>query len=313
MAQRSIDPVAVQAQLRRLLRQQQRTPDGPWLHAEVARRMGERLALIRHRPRQLVEWWGGLGASEAVLRERYPDARRTVVEPDAAWADWTRQARQAPWWSARRWRSEPDTVCTEGQGLPPAAHGLVWANMAVHAAADPPAWFARWHDALEVDGFVMFSCLGPGSLAGLRTAYAALGLAMPAAEFIDMHDLGDMLLAAGFADPVMDQERLTLTWSTPEALLDELRSLGGNVAPQRFAGLHGRGWRRQLLARLEALRGPDGRLTLDFEVAYGHAFKLRPRLAVAPTTTISLAEMREQVRSPRARNPSGGDAGSELR
>lgn len=313
MAERSIDTVAVQAQLRRLLRRQKAHPDGPWLHAEVARRMGERLALIRLQPTQLVEWWGGLGASEPVLRSRYPAAQRTVVEPDAAWAGWSRAARAAPWWSVRRWREEPDVVLAGPVGLPAGACQLVWANMAVHAAVDPPDWFARWHEALDVGGFVMFSCLGPGSLGALRTLYAAQGLGPPSADFVDMHDLGDMLVEAGFADPVMDQERIRLTWATPEALLDELRSLGGNVAPQRFAGLRGRGWRNRWLQALEPLRGDDGRLALEFEIAYGHAFKVRPRLNVAPTTTISLDTMRAQVRSSRARDSAASEGGSGLR
>lgn len=307
MAQRSIDPVAVQAQLRRLLRQQQTRPEGPWLHAEVARRMGERLPLIKLRPDQVLEWWGSLGAADAVLRAAYPAARRTVVEPDAPWAELTRQVRQAPWWSARRWGTASDTVVTQAEPLEPGRHQLVWANMVLHAVADPPALMVRWQQALAVGGFVMLSCLGPDTLARLRALYADLGFGPPGADFVDMHDIGDMLVEAGFADPVMDQEVLTLTWATPEALLAELRSLGGNVAPARPPGLRTPGWRRELLRRLESLRGPDGRLSLGFELAYGHAFKVQARLPVAPVTTISLEEMRDQVRAPRGHdNPSSG-------
>jgi malonyl-CoA O-methyltransferase len=309
MAERSIDPVAVQAQLRRLRRRQQAAPEGPWLHAEVARRMGERLSLIKLRPDPVLEWWGALGAADPVLRSAYPTARRTVVEPDADWAALTRRARQAPWWSARPWGGATDTVLTEAGALEVGGHQLVFANMVLHAVADPPALLARWHRALAVGGFVMFSCLGPDSLARLRTLYAAAGFGPPGAPFVDMHDFGDMLVEAGFADPVMDQEVLTLTWATPEALLAELRSLGGNVSPLRRPGLRTPGWRRRLLDHLESLRGQDGRLSLGFELAYGHAFKVQARLPVAPTTTISLAEMRERVKAPRSHD----DPGTSLR
>lgn len=290
-----MDPVAVEAQMRRLLRRQMLTPDGPWLHAEVARRMGERLLLIKLQPARILEWWGVLGASDAVLRAAYPSARRTVVEPGPDWAALLGRQRQAPWWSARRWR-EADQIATAREDLPVAEHQLVWANMVLQSVIDPPALFARWHEALAVGGFVMFSCLGPDTLKQLRALYAALGWPPPGVDFIDMHDLGDMLLHAGFADPVMDQELLTLTWATPSALLDELRSLGGNVSPLRSSGLRGAGWRAELERALERLRGADGRISLTFEIAYGHAFKVLPRLAIAATTSVSLVEMREQVK-----------------
>lgn len=259
--------------------------------------MGERLALIKLQPTNVLEWWGGLGASDAVLRAAYPAMRRTVVEPGPDWAEWVRRQRQAPWWSARRWGGVPDAVLTARDPLPPGAHQLVWANMVLQSAIDPPALFAAWHEALAVGGFVMFSCLGPDTLKQLRGLYADLGWSPPGVDFIDMHDLGDMLLEAGFADPVMDQEVLTLTWATPGALLDELRSLGGNVSPHRPPGLRGAGWRRALESALERLRGADGRLALAFEVAYGHAFKVAPRVPFGATTTISLDEMRAQVRA----------------
>ena len=304
MAQRAIDSVAVQAQLRRLLRLQRASGQAPWLHAEVARRMAERLALIRLKPQRVLEWWGSLGASDEILRAALPGAQRTVLEPDAAWADFTRQSRQPAWWSARRWTHAPDQVITPVDVLPAGQQQLVWANMVLAAEPDPPALFERWEKALAVDGFVMFSCLGPDSLKQLRALYAQLGWAPPGADFIDMHDLGDMLVHTGFADPVMDQETLTLTWADPQGLLTELRSLGGNASPQRATGLCTPRWRQELLSRLDRLRGPDGRLSLTFEVAYGHAFKAAPRRPVAAESQVSLVEMRDILRASR-QNPGG--------
>jgi malonyl-CoA O-methyltransferase len=186
----------------------------------------------------------------------------------------------------------PDDVAAGGADL-------LWANMMLHWVGDPLAHFRQWHAALAVDGFLMFSTLGPGSLAGLRAVYARQGWPPPHAPFIDMHDLGDMLVQAGFADPVMDQESLVLTWPDTDALLQELRSLGGNADPRRPRGLRTPRWRSRLCQALEALRGADGRLRLEFELVYGHAFRGAPRPRVGERTSVALDEMRAMVRAGR--------------
>ena len=81
---------------------------------------------------------------------------------------------------------------------------LLWANMMLHAAIDPQRLMQQWHDALAVDGFLMFSCLGPDTLRTLRTAWQRAGWPEPAHAFTDMHDWGDMLVNTGFAEPVME-------------------------------------------------------------------------------------------------------------
>jgi malonyl-CoA O-methyltransferase len=295
-AARPLDATAVDAIVRRLAR----APEAPWLHAEVARRMGERLGVIRLQPELILDWWGFLGASGPVLESAYPRARRIVVEPDAVLAARSRRMGVRRWWSLRRSAVAAADVMLEQEAVPGGAQ-LVWANMMLSGVADPPALFARWHALLRADGFVMFSCLGPGSLRELRALHAALGWGPPAADFIDMHDLGDMLVHAGFADPVMDQETIVLRWDHAEALLAELRGLGGNAHPRRHAGLRSRGWRARFVRELEARRDADGRIGLSFEVAYGHAFKGAPRMRAGAPTTVALEDMRALVRSRRGR------------
>ena len=192
--------------------------------------------------------------------------------------------------------------------VPAAPVQMLWANMALHTAADPEALIAEWHRLIAVDGFAMFSCLGPDTLRELRAVYARLGWPVAGHEFTDMHDWGDMLVHAGFAEPVMDMERITLTYSTPQSLLAELRSLGRNLHPQRFAGLRARAWLARLHAALaEGLASPagDGRLQLTFEVVYGHAFKPAPRLNMQAETTVSLEQMRSALKHGPA-GPKGG-------
>lgn len=265
----------------------------PWLHQEVARRMGERLAVIRHQPHAVLDWSGRAGASRAVLAHAYPEARRARVA-DAA----VEVATPVPWWL--RWRPEAvrESVLAS-TAVAPSSCGLIWSNMRLHFETEP-AWLMRaWHAALAPDGFLMFSTLGPGSLACLREVYAAEGWGIPFAPFVDMHDLGDMLVAAGFADPVMDQETITLTYPTPEALLGELRGMGANLAPTRFGGLRTPRWREALEQALVARSGTDGRLGLEIELVYGHAFRgpdTGPR--VDALTQIGLDDMKLMLRKP---------------
>lgn len=293
---RGLDQAAVDAIVRRLAR----NVEPPWLHREVARRMAERLALVRLQPRTLVDWWSHLGAGAGLLAEAYPRSSRIAVEPTAALLERGLAAARAPWWSARRWSGPQLAVRLETEALPTGVD-LVWANMMLHAVADPPALFARWQQMLAVDGFVMFSCLGPGTLRELRGLYERLGWPTPTPTFVDMHDLGDMLVHAGFADPVMDQEVITLHWRDAAAALAELRSLGGNASPRRHAGLRTPRWRTRLLDAMQSLAGPDGRPGLSFEIAYGHAFRAAPRARVGEATNVSLEDMRGILRAGRAK------------
>jgi malonyl-CoA O-methyltransferase len=277
-----------------------RASQAPWLHGEVARRMAERLGLVRLQPRTVIDWWSFNGASRMLLQQAYPKARLQRVESDE------RQRRHSPvplepWWSPRRWAGA-GSASLAPQDLPAGSAELLWANMMLHLIEDPQSLLQQWHRALAVDGFLMFSTLGPGSLQGLRDTYARQPWPAPFAPFVDMHDLGDMLVHAGFADPVMDQEIITLTWPDATALLRELRSLGGNADPRRHAGLRTPRWRERLCAALRGLQGADGRLRLDFEVVYGHAFRAPPKPRVAAQTTVALDEMREMLR-PARRGP----------
>ena len=152
--------------------------------------------------------------------------------------------------------------------------------MALHAAADPPSLLAAWQRALADDGFVMFSCFGPDTVRELRALYRRRGWGPPGADFVDMHDIGDMLVRAGFADPVMDQEVLTLTWATPEAALAELRSARRQCrARPRARPAHAALATSSCMTTCVRWRPRDGgRLSMTFEIVYGHAFKAAPRL-----------------------------------
>ncbi|AGX86188.1 class I SAM-dependent methyltransferase [Candidatus Symbiobacter mobilis] len=250
-------------------RLQDRTPP-PWLHEEVAQRMQERLDWITVRPRHWLHWapWtGGIVEHEPLLL-RYPDAQCTVVETSPARADLVRKALLPSRLQAVPPPADaaPPTVDVTTT-LPPAVD-MIWANMALHGEADPRVLLATWRDALAPGGFLMFSCLGPDTLSTLRALHAERGWPPPAQEFVDLHVLGDWLVELGFTDPVVDVERITLTFPTAQRLLEELRGLGRNLHPNRFPALRGRQWRRAWLDAVSAMP-----LELPFEVVYGHAFR----------------------------------------
>jgi malonyl-CoA O-methyltransferase len=291
-----IDPAALQRHL-----QPSADRAAPWLHEEIARRMADRLSLVRRQPTRVIDWWSPTSGSAELLKTQYPQARILRYGCDGLpLPEQPGSGTGTRWWQRLTGQSAP----AEASATPPTAE-LLWANMMLHWVDDLPALLPRWHAALEVDGFLMFSCFGPDTLKELRAVYAELGWGAPGSAWIDMHDLGDELVHAGFADPVMDMEHLTLTWDSPAALLAELRGLGRNTASARQPGLRGRDWRRKLDAALTRhLTDPDGRLHLRFEIIYGHAFRPVARARMQVQTEISLGAMREMTRQ---RNPGRTD------
>jgi malonyl-CoA O-methyltransferase len=295
-----------------------RSAEPPWLSREVAGRMAERIGLLREPPSVLIDWWAFHGDSADALAAACPAARRVPVEPTPAL-----QARHAAvpvaaspkasvWGRLRQWWDPAAGHPTAGYqaASPPAkaapvpeaapAADLLWANLMLHAEPEPKALLQRWHRSLRVGGCLMVSTFGPDTARELRALYADAGWGPPVQDFLDMHDLGDLIAAAGFEDPVTDQETLTLSWATPEALLADLRRLGGNLHPRRFRGCRTPCWRQALSGALRTrLAGPDGRLRLTVELVYGHAVRGEPRLMVQPETSVSVEEMRRMMRQRR--------------
>lgn len=265
--------------------------------------MEDRLQWIKSQPRRWADWSplrGGPQAHELVAR-RYRDATAYIVEPEPALIAATAKALTAPWWTARRWQgSQPTFEAPPEEGV-----DLLWANMALHMAADPEALIDHWHRLVATGGFLMFSCFGPDTLKELRALYEQLGWPPASHDFTDMHDWGDMLAGAGFAQPVMDMERIVLTWPGAAAALAELRGLGRNLHPARFTALRGRAWLADLhaaLPRWASAEDGEGRIALTFEIIYGHAFKPAPRAGLSAESVVSLSQMRSMLRQNRVSN-----------
>ncbi|MFN3494736.1 MAG: biotin synthase [Hydrogenophaga sp.] len=271
----------------------------PWLHEEVARRMIDRLGWFRAQPASWLHWEPLSGGVQAhrTLAERLP---RAAVHFHTRHRTETLRAIASPgagWWNPARWGWSRGAAPLEQD----TQVDLLWANMQLHHEPLPQTLLKRWHRHVAIDGFLMFSCLGPDSLKELRGVYQREGWPGPCHGFTDMHDWGDMLVHSGFAEPVMDMERIVLTYTSGEAVLAELRTLGRNLNTERFPGLRGRRWRTELVRAIESglPRTADQRLQLTFEIVYGHAFKPRPRAPSPSQQNVSLQEMRAMLRGQR--------------
>ena len=258
--------------------------------------MQDRLQWIKLKPRSWANWGalrGGMQA-HAELAKTYSGSECFFAEAQAGRMRVAIKSIAKSWWNPGQWRAAP----VRFEMPPPGSVDMLWANMALHESADPQALLAQWHQALKVDGFLMFSCLGPDTVTELRALYARLDWPPAGHQLTDMHDWGDMLVQTGFAEPVMDMERITLTYETPQRLLQELTELGRNFHPDRFPGLRGKAWKARLLRELaEQLTNADGRLSLTFEVIYGHAMKAQPKFKVSPLSSVSVEDMRRMLQT----------------
>ncbi len=245
------------------------------VHEEIGRRLLEHLDPILITPRRIVDVGCGTGRHLAALRHRYPAAQ--VIGVDFSAAMLARARARAPWW--RRFAGGgAQLVRGDAERLPIAASAadFTFSNLALHWC-DPQAFFAESSRTLATGGLLLFSTFGPDTLKELRAAFRAVDDAPHVHSFIDMHDLGDALVHAGFADPVMEMERITVEYANVAAIARELRGAGGsNSMPARRTGLvTPSGWKR-MEERYEALRR-DGALPASCEVVYGHAWKAAPR------------------------------------
>jgi len=243
------------------------------LAREVGGRMGARLDFVKLAPRRVADIGCATGDGIRDLQHRYPEALPLAV--DFALPMLAAVKSQSNWFERLRGKA-PRCVNADVRALPFAANSLdlVWSNLMLHWLPDPAGLqsaFAELQRVLAEGGLLHFALLGPDTLKELKAAAGAVGAVLPAPTFRDMHDIGDMLVTAGFADPVMEMEMLTLAYQTPHAFLADQRHLG--VRDGLLGRLPWRTW-RQVFA---AWQRENGLLPARFEIIYGHAWKVAPR------------------------------------
>ena len=257
------------------------------LQREIGARMAERLDYVKLAPSRILDAGCGTGGAIGDLGMRFPAARVIALDVAQPMLVAARARVHAGRGALRRLLRpfasraalEPAFVCADINALPFAGASceLVWSNLALQWVNDLPHALAEFRRVLSVGGLLSFTTFGPDTLRELRGAFAGIDGSTHTSRFIDMHDIGDMLVHAGFADPVMDMEHVTLTFDTPRALVVELKAIGAtNRTLGRPHGLMGRARWARVIAALEGLRR-DGRIPATFEVVYGHAWKVQAR------------------------------------
>lgn len=232
----------------------------------VADRLIERLDVVRLQPARVLDAGCGTGYCSRALGRRYPRAR--IVGMDLVPAMAAAARRNAGWFARSRY------VSGDAERLPFAdgVFDLVVSNLML-PWCDPASVFSEFLRATRSGGLVVFTSFGPDTLQELRAAWRAVDEQAHVHAFLDMHDVGDALVRAGFADPVMDVERFTLTYPDVDGVLHELRALGAqNAQLARARGLMGRGRLQRLKTAYGAMAQDDGRIPATYEVVYGHAW-----------------------------------------
>lgn len=254
---------------------------------EVGSRLLDRFDVMRLTPTRIVDAGCGPGTHTAALAARFPAATITAVDHAAAMVARAAPSVAAPEtsWLGRLLGRGPAMAAPAIEGvvsdllampLQRESCDVVWSNFALQFVDDLPALFAEWSRVLKVGGVLMFTAPGPDTMIELRRAINLAGddAACRVHQFADLHDIGDMLVHAGFADPVMDMEVITLEYASADALWRDLRAMGvtntlaarprGLMTPRRLAAV---------AAALDAGRRGGGPIRISVEVVYGHAWK----------------------------------------
>lgn len=241
------------------------------LQIEVCQRMLSRLEFVKLDPAAILDAGCGTGNVVPALRARFPHA--SLFALDIATQMARRACERVSWWQRAIGRGVLP-VCGDIEQLPlrAASVNLAWSNLALQWMNDAPHAFKELRRVLAPGGLLMFSTFGPDTLKELRAAYRETDRYSHVNRFIDMHDIGDMLVHAGFADPVMDMEYITLTYADVRALMRDLKAIGAhNVTAGRRPGMTARAVLATVERNYETFRA-DGRLPATFEVIYGHAW-----------------------------------------
>ena len=237
------------------------------LQREVESRLLERIEFQRLEPARVLDMGCGTGSASESLAGRFEQARVIALDWAPAMLTQSTVTDSNP-------RSDTSLLCADMHSLPLASRSvdLVFSNLALQWSYDLPAMFRELRRVMATNAMLIFTSYGPDTLSELKQAWRAVDDLPHVNDFPDMHDIGDELLAAGFREPVMDAERLTLEYPGVKSLMRELQGLGErNVASARLRGLTGKKRMQGVLNAYQQFRRKD-RYPATFEVIYGTAF-----------------------------------------
>ncbi len=272
-----------------------------FLQREIVNRLFDRLDYIKLEPRRVLDLGSGTGYVSEKCRARFPKAELIVIDLAPQMLQFAKQRLPKTPALARLLGRSPSQhfICGDAESLPLASESIdAVISSATLQWCDSELVTKEVSRVLKPNGLFMFTTFGPDTLKELRSAFRAVDDKPHINEFVDMHDLGDMLVAAGFADPVMDQETITLTYTDLKSMLRELKGIGAhNVLPDRARGLMGKTQWQILTSAYEKFR-VDARLPSSYEVVYGHAWKpeFSKRKSVEGQQAIGLDEFKRMVK-----------------
>ena len=257
------------------------------LQREISNRMLSRLEYIKYQPDVILDAGSGTGYGSQQLAKRYPNSQ--LIAMDIAWAMLSHARPNTVWWQRLLplLQQRAYYVCADVEQIPikNESVSMIWSNLALQWCNDLEHTFAEMHRILRTDGLVMFSTFGPDTLKELRQSFAQVDAFSHVNRFIDMHDIGDLLVHNGFSTPVMDMEYITLTYPDVTSVMRDLKAIGAhNVTQGRNQGLMGKNKWQKAIAEYEKLRC-DGKLPATYEVVYGHAWKPQSRQSVLTPET----------------------------
>lgn len=232
-----------------------------FLNREIRGRLLERLHAVSVEPSAVLDLGAGTGAALPELRARFPDAAILQI-------DITHAMLNAGGASERG-------ICADAARLPLAdgSVDVIFSNLMLHHCPDPAGALAEARRVLGHPGVLLFTTFGPNSLLELGRAWATADRYSHIAPFADMHNVGDALVRAGFTEPVIDAQALTITYRRFENLVEDLRNAGSaNATEQRNRGLTGRGAAERLRAACYAQADANGHIPITIEVVFGIAW-----------------------------------------
>jgi malonyl-CoA O-methyltransferase len=236
------------------------------LQREIASRMLQRLHYIRHQPERVLDVGSGTGEATLLLAKHYKKAQTIALDFAYPMLQQTRKRGS--------WLRRPRCVCGDAEQLPLADRSvdMIFSNAVLQWCNDLPGTLREFLRVLRPKGMLLFSTFGPGTLHELRASWSAVDGYSHVSPFLDMHDIGDALVQAGWADPVVDVDRIRVTYDEVATLMKDLKTLGAhNVTNQRRRGLTGKRRMHAMIEAYEQLR-EDGKLPASYEVVYGHAW-----------------------------------------
>jgi malonyl-CoA O-methyltransferase len=226
----------------------------------------ERLKLISINPQTILDLGSGTNYLSKILKPHYPTAKIINLDIAESMLSFSQKENIFP---------QDFFVCTDAEKMPFQTNSfdLIISNFVFHWFLEPQNVLEQINRVLKPGGLLLFSTVGPDTLKELKTAFSTIDNAPHVNHFLDMHDIGDLLIATNFQNPVMDMEILTLTYSSLANLHRDLKLTGSHtVLSEMIKGLSPKNFREKLSLAYEVYRDDEKRLPASFEIIYGHAF-----------------------------------------